>query len=126
MHYIGKLDKKLYNCIASDIVTDEVIITDERIAHIKERHPGDYDTIKWFLKEAIKAPDYILRDKNYDNTGLILKLIEKENLRFQLILKIQISVNNIEFKNSIISAWKISEKRWDNYLKNKNILYKRE
>ena len=35
MHLIGKIDKNIYKCITEDIVTDEVIITDERIRHIK-------------------------------------------------------------------------------------------
>ena len=34
---IGKLDKGIYSCVTDDIATDEVIITDERIRHIKER-----------------------------------------------------------------------------------------
>lgn len=53
MHYIGKLDRKLYSCIASDIVTDEVIIKDERIAHIQERHPGDYEKYLKYMIEII-------------------------------------------------------------------------
>ena len=43
MRYVGKIDKEKYRCITEDIVTDEVIITDERIGHIKERHPNDYE-----------------------------------------------------------------------------------
>ena len=39
---IGKIDIEIYKCVAEDIVTDEVIITDERIQHIKSRHPDDY------------------------------------------------------------------------------------
>ena len=37
---LGKIDREVYSCVAGDIVTDEVIITDERVQHIKERHPG--------------------------------------------------------------------------------------
>ena len=36
---VGRIDRKLYSCVAPDILTDEVVITDERIEHIKERHP---------------------------------------------------------------------------------------
>lgn len=43
VHIVGKIDKNIYKCITTDIVTDEVIITDERIQHIKERHPNDYE-----------------------------------------------------------------------------------
>ncbi len=36
---IGKIDIEIYKCVAEDIVTDEVIITDERIQHIKADIP---------------------------------------------------------------------------------------
>ena len=43
MHTVGEIDRRIYKCITNDITTNEVIITDERIMHIKERHPDDYE-----------------------------------------------------------------------------------
>ena len=43
MYFIGKIDKEIYKCISDDIQTEDVIITEERIQHIKERHPNDYE-----------------------------------------------------------------------------------
>lgn len=43
VNFVCKLDKELYKVITEDIRTDEVIITDERIQHIQERHPDDYE-----------------------------------------------------------------------------------
>lgn len=126
MFEIGKIDVELYKCITPDIATNEVIITQERIEHIDNHHPGDFQEIKPFLETALKSPDYILDDEKHKNTGLILKLIEENGIRFQMVLKIHTSADNPEFKNSIISAWKISEERWKSYLNNKKILYKSE
>ena len=28
MHIVGRIDKEIYKCITNDIVTDEVVITD--------------------------------------------------------------------------------------------------
>lgn len=42
MHTIGKIDRNIYKCVTEDIVTDEVIITDERIAHIIQRRGQDF------------------------------------------------------------------------------------
>ena len=39
MQYIGRLNKKVLGKYKNKIITDEVILTDERIKHIKERHP---------------------------------------------------------------------------------------
>lgn len=41
MHTIGRIDKEIYECVSKNIVTDEVIITDNQIQHIKNRHPND-------------------------------------------------------------------------------------
>lgn len=124
MEKICDLDVEKYRCVAPNIRTSEVILTDERILHIKERHPGDYEDIKPFLGEAVVSPNYILEDA--PNTGLILKRIKEEEMRFQLVLRLHTSSDLKGRKNSIISAWKISESRWNNYVRNKKILYKLE
>ena len=125
MQAIGKIDVEKYKCVTPDITSDEVIITDERIAHIQERHPGNYEIVRPFLQEAITDPDYILGDKR-KNTGLILKRIDKNDLHLQIVLRVHTS-NDLEgYKNSILSAWCIGENRWKNYINNKKILYKKE
>lgn len=121
---ICDLDVEKYMCITSDIPEREVIITDERIAHIKDHHPGHFEEIAPYLKAAVEDPDYILEDA--PNTGLILKAITVNGLRFQMVLRIHTATDSPGFKNSVISAWKISETRWNNYLRNKKILYKSE
>lgn len=39
VHAVEKIDRDIYKCVTEDIVADEVILTDERIQHIKDRHP---------------------------------------------------------------------------------------
>ena len=126
MYKIANIDKKIYKCITDDITTDEVIITDERIAHINARHPNDYAKIAPFLQEALLNPDYILKDRKRKNTGIILKTIQLEDTRIQIVLRLQTSSDNPGLKNSIVSAWKIGKSRWDNYIRNKEILYKKQ
>ena len=116
---IGNIDKEIFSCISSDIVTDEVVITDERLQHIEEHHPGAFAEIEPYLQIAIQDPDYIISDSGRKNTGLVLKMIEEEEIRFQIVLRVQTS------ENSIISAWRIREKEWNRLIRNKVILYKR-
>lgn len=125
VHFIGKLDKNIYKCVTEDIVTDEVIITDNQIEHIRERHPKDYNEVVEYISTALKNPDYILEDK-HKNTGLVIKSMEDRKDNIQMVLRIHTSVDKKGFKNSIISCWKISNKRLQNYLRNKKILYKQE
>lgn len=126
MYYIGKINTELYECVCKNIASDELIITEKQIQHIIERHGNDFDLIKPFLLNAVNDPDYILKDENHLNTGLILKEIKSKYRRLQIVLRLQSFDENNGLKNSVISAWIISENRWNNYLKNKNILYKKE
>ena len=125
VHAVGKIDKEVYKCITEDIVTDEVIITDERIGHIKERHPNDYEKYCEYLKLIVEEPDYIVETKK-PNTALILKEIKESNERqFKTVLRLTTSTDNPGFKNSIITFMKIDEKEWNRLLRNKLILYKK-
>lgn len=126
VHPVGKIDKEIYKCITEDILIDEVIITDERIGHIKERHPNDYEKYCEYLKLIVEEPDYIVETKK-PNTALILKEIKESNERqFKTVLRLTTSTDNPGFKNSIITFMKIDEKEWNRLLRNKLILYKKE
>ncbi len=126
VHSVGKIDKDIYKCVTEDIVTDEVIITDERIDHIMERHPNDYERYYEYLKRSVEEPDYII-ESHKPNTALILKEIaDTDGEIFKTILRLTTSVDNPDFKNSIITFMKINKKEWDRLLRNKVILYKKE
>jgi hypothetical protein len=125
VHSVGKIDIEKYKCITEDIQTDEVIITDKQIEHIKERHPDDYERYFNYAKEIIQNPDYIL-EANKPNTAFVLKHIEDNGKNYQLILRLKTSDDPSEYKNSIITFLKVEEKRYKRYLRTKKILYKSE
>ena len=126
MHTVGKIDKEIYKCITDDIISNEVIITDERVGHIKERHPNDYERYYRYLKEIVENPDYIV-ETNKPKTALILKeIVESDERRFKTVMRLVTSTDTPEFKNSIITFMKINEKEWSRLIRNKKILYKKE
>ncbi len=125
MHTVGKIDREIYKCITNDIVTDEVIITNNQIQHIKDRHPNDYERFSSYFSEIVKAPDYIV-ETHKPNTALILKEIKSEDEVFKTVLRLVTSKDNLNYKNSIITFMKIDEKEWNRLLRNKKILYKKE
>lgn len=125
MYLVGKIDIEIYNCITKDIATDEVIITDERIQHIKEHHPNNYEQYYSYMRSIIENPEYII-EANKPNTALILKSFSNGNETFKTVLRLITSSDNSKFKNSIITFMKINEKEWNRLLKNKKILYKSE
>lgn len=125
VHGLGRLDKKKYRLVTKDIATDEVIITDERIEHIRQRHPNDYERFQSYLPHIIADPDYIIADER-PNTALVLKEVEEAGERFRLSLRLVTHADNPYYKNSVITFLKIREKEWNRLVRNKTILYKKE
>ena len=125
MYLVGKIDTYIYKCITNGIVTDEVIITDERIDHIVERRGREfYDRYGKYFKEIIEDPDYIFADK--ENTVLVCKEFLDDDKYVNLALRIVVSTDNPEYKNSIITAVGESSKRFKQRLRNNIPLYKKE
>lgn len=125
VHYVGKIDRGIYACVSDDIITDDVIITDERVQHIKERHPNDFETYCEYMREIITFPEYIIQ-ANKPNTALILRSFQSGEIPFKTVLRLATSNDNPEYQNSIITFMKINNAEWNRLLRNKKILYKRD
>lgn len=65
---LGKIDLSLLKDEFGKIQTDEIIITEERINHIKMRHPEDYSLFSIYGAICVKDPDYIIKDGKHDGT----------------------------------------------------------
>lgn len=122
---IGYIDVEKYRMVSSDIRTCEVVITEERIKHIQERHPDDYERFCSYIPEILWEPDYIIA-ANKAHTAVLLKEIVANGEKFKLILRLKTSDMPEDYRNSIISFWRIGDTTWHKTLKNKIILYKRE
>ena len=124
VNFVCRLDRELYSVITDDIQTDEVIITDQQLAHIRQRHPDISDIVLHQLTEIITDPDYII-DTDRPNTANILKRLTINEKEYQLVLRLKTKADPKSFKNSIITLMTVNEKRFKQYLRNRKILYKR-
>ena len=122
---VGKINIATYRCVSAEIVTDEVVMTEERIEHIRKRHPNDYERFCTYIPRMIAEPDYIVQ-ANKANTAVILKEIEENGEKFKLILRIKMQNDPADYRNSVLSFWRIGDTTWRKTLKNKKILYKAE
>ena len=84
MKCIAKIDIQKFKKITDNITTDEVILTNNQIQHIKEHHPNDYETYCHFIKTIIEEPDYIMCDK-HPYTAILIKKIIKYNKNFEIV-----------------------------------------
>jgi hypothetical protein len=122
---LGSLDINLYNCITPQIDTDRVVITDKQLTHIADHHPEAYDEALIELKSTLASPDYIFKDEKHKDTGLVVKAIRTGDTYLYIVLKVCTNSAGGKLANSVISGWKISENRLNNYLRNKMLLYKK-
>lgn len=125
VRFVCDLNPEIYNRVVPIIKTCHVIITDKQLIHIRERHPDISETVMERLAEIIQELDYIIAtEKLY--TANVLKRIECNGKSYQLVLRIYTDGDPDGFQNSIITFMSVNEKRYQQYLRNRRILYKRE
>ena len=125
VQYIGKLDKNKLGKYKNKIITEDVVLTDERIKHIKEHHPNDYEKYGNNISEILSNPDYIIDDNKNANTVLYMKTITKDNKNIQVVVRLATNQEKKGKKNSIITLWKIKDKTYNQMLRNKEIIWKK-
>ncbi len=126
VHYIGKIDREIYQSISENrILSDDVIITDNRIQHIIERRgQAFYEKYKTRFSDIISDPDYIFADKMI-NTAIVSKTFKEDGVSVNVVLRVIVEGENPNYKNSIITAIKENDKRFEQRLRNNKFLYKR-
>lgn len=99
----------------------DVVLTDERKKHIKDRRGVDADDVNRHIGDTIKQYDYIIvGGKN--SVRYIKSFSDTENYNVIIIL----SLNDSKYANSITTGMKISDKRLERYLKSNKIIAKRK
>ena len=122
MKHIAKIDIQKFKKITDNITTDEVVLTNNQIQHIKEHHPKDYETYCCFIKKIIEEPDYIMCDR-HPYTAILIKKFMKYNKNFEIVLRLHTNKDIFGYKNSIITFLKIGNKKYEQYVRNKKIVY---
>ena len=120
--YLGDIDIELYRRFFPDIHTSEVVITDERMQHVKEGHPEVTDADFLYLPKVITCPDYIFSDPA-PNTVRLMKSFYESGKCFRAVVKISICEDNKDYKNSVLTFISISEKRYNRYVRKDTILF---
>jgi len=74
LQYIGELNVELIGEYKDKIITNELILTDERLyEHILIYHEEDYKMFNKYILEVIQFPDYVIEDNKHLNTLIYLK-----------------------------------------------------
>ena len=124
VYYVGKINIEKYKGITDKkIITEDVIITDNRIDHIIERRGIDfYNEYKDKFPEILIDPDYIFKDKKTDS-AIVCKSFYDGETNVNIVLRLAVEDDDPNYKNSIITAIKENNKRFAQRLRNNTPVY---
>lgn len=127
MQHIANLDREKLGIYNELLITDEVILTDERLfEHILLLHREEYSELRPYIKEIIEYPDYILEDSKHVATLIFIKRIENIDKFGRVVIRIAVKGEQEHLKNSIITLMKLNKRTWKQTLKNKGkIIWKK-
>ena len=121
---LGRINTYLIEKEFGKIQTDEIIITNERINNIKQRHPEDYALFEKYGKESVSYPDLIIKDIKSVGTVFMVKRLPETNLN--VVVRVVLETDNKKFKNSIMTFYRIREKNLKKLIEKNGLLYKKE
>ena len=119
---LGKINIKPLVETFGEIQTDEIIVTDERMEHIMERHPQDY---KLFLKYGVSTvtkPDFIIKDGKCQGTIFMVKRLADTNIN--VVVRVALSTDKKGLKNSVMTSYRLRDRNLKKMLKRNEVLYK--
>ena len=120
MQYITKLDKKKLGEYEKRVITEDVILTDERLyEHILLFHEDEYKQLRPYIKNIIENPDYIVEDNRHEDTMIYLKQIEDRGKNGRVVIKLALGQDEEHNKNSIITMMKLNKRTWNQTIKNR-------
>ncbi|MBO5413956.1 MAG: hypothetical protein J6A29_06775 [Clostridia bacterium] len=120
MQYIGKLDTKKLGKYKERIITDEVILTEERLYnHILIYHKKEYEQLEKYIPRIIEEPDYIIEDNRHIDTMIYLKEIHENSKKGRIVIKLALGYDEEHSKNSIITLMKLNDRTWEQTIKNR-------
>ncbi len=121
---MGKIDTSYFGDEFGKLQTDEIIVTNERIEHIRERHPQDVQLFEQYGNAVISSPDLVLKDEKNSGTVFMVKKLPDTNLN--VVVRLALSTDKSGLKNSVMTFYRIRQKNLAKLEKNNKTLYKRE
>lgn len=121
---LGKIKLEPLVQIFGKIQTDEIILTNERRAHIMERHPQDYELFLQYCVLTVTQPDIIVKDEK--NVGTVFMIKKLTDINISVVVRVALSTDKKELKNSVMTSYRVRDKNLKKMLERNEVLYKRE
>lgn len=121
---LGKLNQSLLLKEFGSLQTDRVIITNERLEHIRQHHPEDVRLFERYGKQAVTDPDLILKDEK--NEGTVFMIVKTDVSNINAIVRLALESDEDGRMNSVMTFYRIRDKNLNKLKKRLKTLYKRE
>ena len=121
---LGKLNKEIIEREFGKIQTNNVIVTKERVNHIKERHLQDYELFKKYGKRSIEKPDYIIKDNK--NIGTVFMVKKLPNTNLNVVVRVALDTDKRGYDNSVMTFYRMRKNNLDKLIAKNELLYKKE
>lgn len=124
---IGKIDVNKLGDYANKVITDEVVLTNERLYnHVLILHKDEYAKLEKYIKEIIENPDFIIEDNKNKDTIILMKHIDEINRNGRIVIKLAVANDEKHPKNSIITLMELNDRTWKQTLKNRgNVIFEK-
>ena len=121
---LGKINIEILRSEFGSLRTDEIIVTDERIDHIKNRHPEDYNLFTRYGVSSVSDPDFVIKDEKNKGTVFMVKKLPDTNLN--VVVRVVLESDDIKLKNSVMTFYRLRDKNLKKLIDKNALLYKKE
>lgn len=121
---LGRINTALLEKEFGKIQTDRIIVTNERLLHIQERHPQDYELFEKYGQDSVQNPDYIIRDMKNKGTVFMVKKLPDTNLN--VVVRVVLDTDKNGLQNSVMTFYRIRERNLRKMIEKNTLLYKKE
>ncbi|MBR1884559.1 MAG: hypothetical protein IJ809_06520 [Clostridia bacterium] len=111
--------------VMHNISKDNRRATRDLVQHIMKHHPGDFEKYNRYISEILDIPDVIVADNKNVDTLVFIKRIHEENINIYMVIKLSTNLLQVNKKNTILTLWKIKEKKCNQIIRNKEIIWKK-
>ena len=119
---LGKIDLRPLVKTFGEIQTNEVIVTDERMEHIMERHPQDYKLFLEYGVSTVTNPDLIIKDGKCDGTIFMVKRLADPNIN--VVVRVELSTDKKGLKNSVMTSYRLRDRNLKKMMERNEVIYK--
>jgi len=124
LYSLGKINPLMLGEYATNLVTEEIVVTDERLMHILQNHPQDMELFLQYGKSSVENPDMVIQDLSNKGTLFMIKKLPDTNLN--VIVRLVLEGEDEKRKNSVMTFYRIREKNLTKLLNKNKLLYSKK